>query len=43
MDTIDTNNGSDWTAPTATWWDPEMVIDDEDIQLLMYIVYIEFD
>ena len=40
MDRIDAINGRDRKAPAATRWDPETVIDDEDVQLLMYIVYI---
>ena len=31
MDKVDTINGRDRKPPSATWWDPETVIDDEDM------------
>jgi hypothetical protein len=31
MDRIDAINGRDQKAPAATRWDPETVIDDEDV------------
>jgi hypothetical protein len=40
MDRIDGIDGRDRKAPAATWWDPETVIDNEDVLLLVYIVYI---
>jgi len=40
MDRIDTINGWDRKVPDVTQCDPGIGIDDEDIQLLMYTVYI---
>jgi len=43
MDRIDVIDGEDWNVPIATWWEPEMVIDDKDVLLLMHLVHIQFD
>jgi len=40
MDRIDVIDGEDWNVPIATWWEPEMVIDDKDVLLLMHLVHI---
>jgi len=43
MDRIEAINVREWTASATTPWDPETVIDDEDVQQVMYTVYIWFD
>jgi len=40
MDKINLISGCNWNVPAASWWDLGMVIDDEDMLLLRYIVYI---
>jgi len=40
MDRINAMNGRDRKAPAATQWDPETAINGEDMELLIYIIYI---